>query len=200
MPPITPLGAGSNPYAGIPQANTLSQATERFGQVLGNTLGAATGAATGGAGGQGAAGLLGGLTPGNMLAAANNLLTPGGLTNAVEQGIGAVANAANVAGGGAGATSATTRRGPEFGRFNQSSTAVSSLVDSLHTAVGNRIAITEGARAEADEAAKTLLSGGDIDLHNVIMAAEKAGIELKLTMTLRNKLLEAYQEIMRTPV
>ncbi len=35
------------------------------------------------------------------------------------------------------------------------------------------------------------------DLHEIMIASEKAGLHLKLLLTIRNKLLEAYQEIMR---
>lgn len=45
-----------------------------------------------------------------------------------------------------------------------------------------------------------LATGGDVELHDVMIASEKAGIALNLTMQVRNKLLEAYQEIMRMSV
>lgn len=45
---------------------------------------------------------------------------------------------------------------------------------------------------------KELLATGEIDnLHDVTIAAEKANISLQLTLAIRNKLVEAYQEIMR---
>jgi len=47
---------------------------------------------------------------------------------------------------------------------------------------------------------KELATGGDVELHDVMIASEKAGISLNLTMQVRNKLLEAYQEIMRMSV
>ncbi len=45
-----------------------------------------------------------------------------------------------------------------------------------------------------------LASGQDVDLHNVMIAAEKAAVSLQLTVALRNKLLDAYQEVMRMQV
>jgi flagellar hook-basal body complex protein FliE len=42
--------------------------------------------------------------------------------------------------------------------------------------------------------------GGDVDLHDVMIASEKASVSMQLTMTIRNKLVEAYQEIMRMQV
>ena len=38
------------------------------------------------------------------------------------------------------------------------------------------------------------------DIHDVMIAAEEAGVALELVMEIRNKLIEAYQELMRMPV
>ncbi len=46
-----------------------------------------------------------------------------------------------------------------------------------------------------------LLSIGEVDnLHDVTIAAEKANIALQLTLSIRNKIVEAYQEIMRMQI
>lgn len=37
----------------------------------------------------------------------------------------------------------------------------------------------------------------DVDIHNLMLAIEEAGIAMQLTIEVRNKLVEAYQEIMR---
>lgn len=42
--------------------------------------------------------------------------------------------------------------------------------------------------------------GGDVDLHDVMIAAEKAGVAMQLTLQVRNKLVEAYQDVMRMQV
>lgn len=42
--------------------------------------------------------------------------------------------------------------------------------------------------------------GGDVDLHDVMIASEKASVSMQLTMQVRNKLVEAYQEMMRMQV
>lgn len=43
-----------------------------------------------------------------------------------------------------------------------------------------------------------MLALGDQDfLHNTVLAYEKANLALQLTIEIRNRLLEAYQEIMR---
>ncbi len=40
----------------------------------------------------------------------------------------------------------------------------------------------------------------EIDLHNVLIAGEKAKISLELTLQIRNKAIEAYREIMRMQI
>ena len=42
--------------------------------------------------------------------------------------------------------------------------------------------------------------GGDVDLHDVMIAGEKASVAVQLTVQVRNKLVEAYQEVMRMQV
>ena len=45
-----------------------------------------------------------------------------------------------------------------------------------------------------------LVSGQVQDLHQVMIAAEKANVAFQLTVQIRNKVVEAYQEIMRMQV
>lgn len=48
---------------------------------------------------------------------------------------------------------------------------------------------------------KNLLITGEIDnLHDITIAAEKANIALQLTLSIRNKIVEAYKEIMRIQI
>lgn len=42
--------------------------------------------------------------------------------------------------------------------------------------------------------------GGDVDLHDVMIATEKASVAMNLTMQVRNRLIDAYQEVMRMQV
>ncbi len=51
------------------------------------------------------------------------------------------------------------------------------------------------------EAANIKLTTGEItDLHSVMIAGEKANLALQLTVQVRNKVIEAYQEVMRMQV
>ncbi|HEY66046.1 MAG TPA: flagellar hook-basal body complex protein FliE [Caldilineae bacterium] len=53
---------------------------------------------------------------------------------------------------------------------------------------------------EADDAATRLALGEPVDLHDVMIAVQKADLGFQLALQVRNKLIEAYQEIMRMQV
>ncbi|MCG7334056.1 flagellar hook-basal body complex protein FliE [Sporosarcina sp. ACRSM] len=53
---------------------------------------------------------------------------------------------------------------------------------------------------ESDQMTQKLVMGGDVELHDVMIASQKASIALNATMEVRNKVIEAYQEIIRMPV
>jgi len=52
----------------------------------------------------------------------------------------------------------------------------------------------------ADETINKFIAGEVSDVHQVMIALEKADLSLQLTIQIKNKLLEAYQEIMRMQV
>lgn len=54
--------------------------------------------------------------------------------------------------------------------------------------------------AEANHQVRQLLAGEPVDLHRVILAGEKAGLAMNLMMSIRNKVVDAYQEVMRMQV
>ncbi|SKA86326.1 flagellar hook-basal body complex protein FliE [Caloramator quimbayensis] len=51
----------------------------------------------------------------------------------------------------------------------------------------------------ADTEALNMLKG-DADIHEVMIATEEARLSLELTVQLRNKMIDAYQEIMRIQI
>lgn len=59
--------------------------------------------------------------------------------------------------------------------------------------------VAEAQRA-ADQAALGLVTGQATDLAQVTIASEKATLALQLLVQVRNKGIEAYQEIMRMPI
>ncbi|KXH79977.1 flagellar hook-basal body complex protein FliE [Sporosarcina sp. HYO08] len=52
----------------------------------------------------------------------------------------------------------------------------------------------------SDLLTEKLALGKNVDLHEVMIAAQKASIALNATMEIRNKVVEAYQEISRMPI
>jgi len=52
----------------------------------------------------------------------------------------------------------------------------------------------------ANDSVNQLASGESVELHDVLIAVEEAAISLQLAMQVRNKLLDAYQEISRIQV
>jgi flagellar hook-basal body complex protein FliE len=59
---------------------------------------------------------------------------------------------------------------------------------------------TNDLQGKAQDIAEKFALGEVTDIHEVMIAAEEAGVALDLVMEIRNKLLDAYQEIMRMQV
>ncbi len=55
-----------------------------------------------------------------------------------------------------------------------------------------------GLQIQADKAAAQLATGNIEDVHQAMIAMQKASIAMQFTVQVRNKVVEAYQEIMRT--
>ena len=71
-----------------------------------------------------------------------------------------------------------------------------SFVDILKDSIGkvNRLQV------EADHASQELLLGKDKNIHQVMIAIEEANLSLQLVMQVRNKIINAYEEMMRMQV
>ena len=66
-------------------------------------------------------------------------------------------------------------------------------------ALGNLINSVDGSAGEANAAIGRMLDGTG-DVHEAVIAVQKADTMLQLTVQIRNKLVQAYQDIMRMPV
>ena len=53
---------------------------------------------------------------------------------------------------------------------------------------------------EADKAVQDLVTGETKDIHQTMIALKKADVSLQLMIQVRNKIVDAYQEIMRMAV
>ena len=50
---------------------------------------------------------------------------------------------------------------------------------------------------EANQSVQSFLSGEGEDLHSTILSVQRAGLEFDMLMQVRNKVVSAYQEVMR---
>lgn len=124
-------------------------------------------------------------------------------------GIGPIPGIASVLGnaaapgvsGAAGATAAASQAGPvgaasaplSIGGPGDASSAGSSFLDAIGNALGQLNTQVNG----ADAAMAQFAAGGSADLHTVMLELQQASIGLKTGIAVRDKLLEAYQELMR---
>jgi flagellar hook-basal body complex protein FliE len=74
-------------------------------------------------------------------------------------------------------------RSPSFG------TALKQSIDQV-----NRLQV------EADATINDLASGRQTDIHQTMIAVEKASVSFELLMQIRNKVISAYEKLMRTQV
>ena len=51
---------------------------------------------------------------------------------------------------------------------------------------------------KADRDIQKMIAGEEIDAHEVMTAVEKANISFEMVMEIRNKMLEAYREVIKT--
>jgi flagellar hook-basal body complex protein FliE len=58
----------------------------------------------------------------------------------------------------------------------------------------------QGLQSEAERQSRQLIAGEPVELHRVVLAGEQAALAFELTMAIRNKAVEAYQEVMRMQV
>ena len=73
--------------------------------------------------------------------------------------------------------------------------AAGSFAESL----GKLVDSVEQSEAEANGAVVNMLDGSG-EVHEAMIALQRAELTLQFTLQLRNKLLQAYQDIMRMPV
>lgn len=81
-----------------------------------------------------------------------------------------------------------------------SSSSASKLGGDFADLIKTSIASINAKQVEADKAAVNLASGQNSNIHEVMIKMEEAEISLRLMVQMRNKVVEAYQEIMRMQV
>ncbi len=70
----------------------------------------------------------------------------------------------------------------------------------FHGVLESAIQGVEASQSASDQAITGFLSGGGGELHTTILAAQRATLSFDLFLQMRNKVVSAYQEIMRMPL
>lgn len=63
-----------------------------------------------------------------------------------------------------------------------------------------KLDVVNDKQIESDIATQKMIQGEDIAIHDVMLIGEEAKVSLQLAMQVRNKLVEAFQEINRTQI
>ncbi|TVY10685.1 flagellar hook-basal body complex protein FliE [Paenibacillus cremeus] len=80
------------------------------------------------------------------------------------------------------------------------SMSASEVSDQFGAYLNDAIASLNNQQASVDKLNEQFVKGEISDVHQVMIASEKASLGLELTVQVRNKVIEAYQEIMRMQV
>ncbi|MDD3840430.1 MAG: flagellar hook-basal body complex protein FliE [Clostridia bacterium] len=87
-----------------------------------------------------------------------------------------------------------------FGQTNSLTSNKAENKKSFSETLKNAIYKVDSLQKQADKSNDMLVAKQPENLHNVVIDAEKADIALQLTLQIRNKMVEAYQEIMRMQI
>lgn len=67
-------------------------------------------------------------------------------------------------------------------------------------ALANAVQEVNQAQSRADDMAVRLALGKDVEMHDAVLAMEEAQMSFQYALQVRNKLIEAYQEVMRMQI
>lgn len=74
------------------------------------------------------------------------------------------------------------------------------VANDFQSALSNSMNELNTTQRDAENAIETFATGGDIDVHSVMIASQKASLSMSMALQLRNKALQAYQEIYKMGV
>ncbi len=66
--------------------------------------------------------------------------------------------------------------------------------------LGNAVSEVNELQQNASERVEEFVRGEDVPLHEVVLAQEEAEIAFRLMLEVRDRLVRAYQEVLRTPM
>jgi flagellar hook-basal body complex protein FliE len=61
--------------------------------------------------------------------------------------------------------------------------------------IGDKVSDLNGSLNQADQAARALAAGEDVPVHDVMIAMEHARLKLQFAVEVRNRVLDAYQNL-----
>lgn len=78
---------------------------------------------------------------------------------------------------------------------NLNSTGLGNFAEQIGASFKNGLDSVNEAKLEANRLQEEMAMGGDVDVHEVMIAAEKASLSMQMTMQVRNRILSAYTDI-----
>ncbi len=99
-------------------------------------------------------------------------------------------------------TSSFKQIDPDLGlrQSNLTSESTEAKGSTFFDALQNSMSEVNQSQLESDSAVKDLIAGKTKNLHETMLQLQKADLSLKTMMQVRNKILEAYKEIMKMQV
>ena len=82
---------------------------------------------------------------------------------------------------------------PDLAQVGASKAPAAGFQSMLESIIGG----VEQSQNQAQQAVNNFLNGGNEELHQVALASQRASLEFELSMQIRNKVVSAYQEVMR---
>ncbi len=83
----------------------------------------------------------------------------------------------------------------ESQKTGKNMTAVERTASDFGRALHNGLNSVNDAQISSERATEIMASGGDISTHEVMIASEKAGLAMQMAIQMRNKIIQAYNEI-----
>ncbi len=99
-----------------------------------------------------------------------------------------------------GGRSGSTRREDQLGGAGTGFGTGKGAASSFSAMLSDSIDKVNEAQVQSDTAIKELVSGRSKNIHETMLTIERADTALKLMMQVRNKLIDAYREVMRMQI
>ena len=89
---------------------------------------------------------------------------------------------------------------PKLGMANATAKPVQKTSTSFGEVINDAINKVNALQVDSDKKTEDFISGVSDDIHSVIIAGSKADLALQMTLQVRNKVMDAYKEIMNMQI